>query len=210
MTTIGDVENAILAQLKAAGDAGVLGYRYAELDSYPLNFDQYILAETRRFPAAWIVWGAWSNGKLQGSGGYELPTRFVLVVAAKSLRNEVATRQGSGDQVGSYQLLLDACRLLANQTLGLDINPIRIGAARSLFNAKLQQERKVNLIALDLDTSLFLEAGPTPVQARDVDPFTLFHVDWDVPPFGNVGPELPDPDHADASDDVDLKGAPAC
>jgi phage gp37-like protein len=198
--SIGDVENAILAVLAAAGDAGVLGYRYGDLSSYPLDFSQYILSEQRRFPAAWVVWQAWGKAKLRGDGSYQVLNRFGLVLGARSLRNETATRQGSAGQVGSYQLLNDACALLANQTLGLPIDPLRIGQARTLFNAKLQTDRKVNLIVLDLDTNLYLPAAPSPYPAPSIVDFTTFNVSWDIPPFIGVQPgtgELPAAD-ADA------------
>lgn len=210
MTSVGDFENAVTARLQAASDAGVLGYKYAQLGSYPLNFDEWILQQQVKFPAAWIVWAGWATGDLQGPGSYQLPSRFILVLAAESLRNEVSTRQGSVGQVGSYQLLMDACGLLANHKLGLDINPIRIGAARTLFNPKLQQTRKVNLIALDLLTSLFLEVPQTPFQPGAADPianFTDFHVDWDIPGWlPVVGPALPADAAAAAVDDVTLPG----
>lgn len=38
-----------------------------------------------------------------------------------------------------------------------------------------------------------------------VDDFRIFHANWDIPPIGNVGPEIPDDDNADATDHVILE-----
>ena len=216
---IGAVENAILARLRAAGDAGALGYRYHSLETYPVNWDEYLKDKGNlRAPAAWATfagWGANSDGEISQP---LLPATFGLVVMAENQRNEQATRHGDPvDQTvpGSYQMIIDAISLLAGDDLGVLAGPIVIGACQHVRPPAALRERKVSMLALELRTKLQFE--PLDLDDGPVD-FTHFHADWDVPPIGagrdgtpigGVPWTGPDPDNADAADDIFLPGASA-
>lgn len=216
---IAAVENAILARLKAAGDAGALGYKYATLDSYPADWDAYFKEKTVRAPGAWVVFAGFSHGENIGFGGLRVAARFGVVVMAENLRNETATRHGgpAGGEPGSYQLMEDAVTLLHGQDLGLSIDSLKVEACHFVRTQEIIRERKVSMLALELSTAMSLQsteiggaAGTWPGTAPIGD-FAHFHVDWDVTPFGGIdaspapGIQLPDPDHADAADDVQLE-----
>lgn len=216
---IAAIENAMLARLKAAGDAGVLGYKYATLDSYPANWDAYFKEKTVRAPGAWVVFAGFSHGEGIGFGGLRVTARFGLVVMAENLRNETATRHGgpAGAEPGSYQLIEDAIALLHGQDLGLSIDSLKVEACHFVRTQEIIKERKVSMLALELATQMSIQATevggvastwPSTIPIGD---FSHFHADWDLPPFGGVdastapGIQLPDPDHADAADDVQLE-----
>lgn len=209
MTGIAAVENAILDRLKAAGDAGVLGYHYRTRDTYPADFDAFLkqkIKGDRPFPAAWVVFGGW-RAPVDTGAALQAPAVFMVVVAAQNLRNETATRHGAGEaEVGSYQLMLDTAALLHGQNLGLDIGALQLGPCRSVRPTPTIIERQLSLYALEFTTQLPIEVSTFPV--ADLADFATFHADWDVPPIGNVSTDLPAPTEgegaADAADTVEL------
>ncbi|MBD3728761.1 MAG: DUF1834 family protein [Sphingomonadales bacterium] len=195
---IAATELAIIDVLKAAGDDGVLGYRYVVLDTFPDEFEEY-LREIRnlRTPAAWAVFLGLSDGSDESDdAGWHGKARFALVVAASNLRNEQQTRHGDGSVPGSYQLAIDAIRLLTRDDLGLDlVEPITVRGARLVARSDQMVKQKLSLMAIELECRLPLGVFADP----DEGGFLQLHVDWDVPPFGNVLPPLPatNPDAAD-------------
>lgn len=186
---IGAVENAIIGVLRDAGEAGTLGYRYATLETYPDDFDQYLKDKGQlRTPAAWAVFLGLGQGSDGGDGdGPRFEARFALVVAAQNLRNETATRHGGPDPVaepGSYQLAEDAARLLSRNLLGLNlVTPLTIGGMRLVARSAEPRTHKLSLMAIEC--SCVLALGQI-IDLEALDPFTAFHADWDVPALGNV------------------------
>lgn len=215
MTGIAEVETGILARLKAAGEADVLGYRYRTLESYPEEFDTYLREQIKgdAFPAAWVIFGGWRQPEDAGSS-VQCPAVFMLVVAAENLRNEKAQRHGvatdKGLEVGSYQLVRDAAALLHGQDLGLDISALELGPCRSIRPTAAIQQRKVSMFALEFATRLPIDV--TGFATSDLADFSTFNADWDLPPFGNVATELPAPAEgegaADATDTLTLETTP--
>lgn len=213
MTGIAEIENAILARLKAAGhpDTGVLGYRFRHLETYPADFDAWLGEKMAgdQYPAAWVVFGGWRRPSDQGSA-LQAEAVFMVVVAAQSVRNETAQRHGATPaEVGSYQLMLDAAALLHGQRLGLDIGALQLGPCRSVRPTETILKRKLSLYALEFTTLLPIEVSRFPDSA--LDDFATFHADWDVPPIGNVSTDLPAPapaegeGAADASDTLQME-----
>lgn len=215
---IGTVENALLARLRAASDGDVLGYRYATLETYPENWDAYLKDKVAlRAPAAWVVFGGWGSPVGERSLPL-LPATFGLVVMAENQRNEQATRHGDPADPrvpGSYQMVVDAVSLFAGHDLGLPIGALTVGTCRHVRPPAALAERKVSMLALELRTTFQVE--PSSVSGAIAD-FTHFHADWDIPPIGAgrdgtpVGGRPwsgPDPDNADAADDLTLPGASA-
>ena len=204
---IAAIENAMLARLKAASDADLLGYRFRDLDSYPEDWDQYLKEKLEwRAPAAWVVFAGAEAPPRSDSAEVRYPGSFFLVVAAENSRNETARRHGGegAGEPGSYQLVQDAIALLAYSDLGLpEISPLMPGAIRTAARPAALATRNCSLLAVAFATDF-----PVPL-VTDLDgdapvPFTDFHVNWDVQPFGNVTPPLPADETADATDHVEL------
>ncbi len=191
---IGAVENALVQVLESAGDQDVLGYRYRTLDSYPDDFDAYLKEKGQlRTPAAWAVFLGLDQGSDNKDGsGWNGRGRFALVVAAQNLRNETATRQGGPDRAsepGSYQLAIDATRLLSRNALEpLDlVSPVEVNGMRLVARTKEMRDQLLSLMAIDLSCELAF-GNFTDGEMGD---FAQMHVDWDVPELGNVEPPLP-------------------
>lgn len=217
---IAAAENAILARLRAA-ETGPrpLGYGWKTLESAPEDLAA-LFADTVAgvaTPAAWVGFTGWD--RVTDTGGSHLlieGARFVLIVAAHNLRNERAARHGGADagaagEVGSYQLLADATRLLtgwADDAVAMD--RLAVGAAREVRTSSSAKAQRINAWALPISCDLHLDSAID--GDGDAAPFTHFHADWDVPPIGAgrdgtaIGAPLPDPANADAADDVMLPG----
>ena len=202
---IGAIENRILARLREASEAGLLGYRYRTLETYPEDWDAYLKEKGPIVaPAAWVTFAGW--GQPEQSNPLRATGQFGLVVMAENARNETATRHGGpvAGEPGSYQLIEDAVALLAGQDLGLEIGGIEIGSLRFVRKLEALNERKVSMLALELRTRF---VPTTPLLPDDgIGDFTTFHANWDVPAFAELGP-LPADDRADATDHVTLETA---
>lgn len=185
---IGEIENAILARLKLAGDQDVLGYAFRELVSLPQDSDETLFERAQQFPAAWTVFGGFKSIMAKGDDEQVRGT-FHVVLAAQHLANESKARMGAGQgQPGVYQLGQDVIALLQGQTLGLDIKPLRVGEFSSLF-PNLKNKRGLAVWALSFTTDWTVEATPP----ADLHDFTSFHANWDIRPFGGVDGHLGEP-----------------
>ncbi|CAL4866730.1 hypothetical protein MMA231_00974 [Asticcacaulis sp. MM231] len=185
---IGAIENGILDLLKNAGGVALLGYDYQTLESFPDDWETYLGANSTKIiksPGAWVTFGGWrkleqTNSRLQVEG------TFGLVVAAKNLRNQREQRHGgTAGEVGSFQLVEDAAKLLLGQTLGLDIEGFDIGACQYAQLGELLRKKGLNMLALQLTTKWWVDRtyfNP----ADDIGDFETFAGDWDLPPVTGV------------------------
>lgn len=200
---IAATEKALVDVLFDAGEAGVLGYRYRTPDTFPDQFEEYLRANGKlRVPACWATFLGLVEGVDEGDDlGFQARARFALVVAAMNLRNEEDSRHGDGAEPGSYQLMVDAIRLLSRSMLtpALDLmEPVRIRSARPVARTEQMKRQNLSMIAIELELVLPLGTfTDAPVDLRTL------HVDWDIPAFGNVAPPLP-ADNPDAADTMQL------
>lgn len=211
---IAAIENAILARLRAASDADVLGYHYRTLETYPDDWDVYLKDDGKviNAPAAWVTFAGWR--RIDGEDDWpKIRLMFGLVVMAENRRNETATRHGGPvpAEPGSYQLAWDACSLLTGQSLGLDIDGLKVGSLHVVARLAALKERKVSMLAQELTTDIFVDGMPD-WGADDIGEFRTFHANWDIPPFGGIdadpdaaGIQIPDDAHADATDHIELE-----
>src|SRR3546814_5111742 len=92
--TIAQIENAILARLKAFADAAVLGYTWGTLESYPVDWDEYFKEKTqRKSPAAWVSFLVWGKSDSLGTGTVRMAASFGLVLAADTQYNHTCQRR---------------------------------------------------------------------------------------------------------------------
>lgn len=196
---IAAAELAIVQVLLDAAEEGVLGYQYRTFGTFPDQFEEYLrAAKNLRVPGAWAVFLGIVEGVDDGdANGFNARARFALVVAGANLRNEQTTRHGDGAEPGSYQLMVDAIRLLSRSMLTPELDlmePVRIRSARPIALTEQMKKQGLSMMAIELELVL-----PLSVFADDPVDLRTLHVDWDIPAFGNVEPPLPaaDPDAAD-------------
>lgn len=190
---LAQTEIGMIAALRAASAGGVLPYAWRTLDSYPDDFDAYLKEKANlRMPAAWAVFLGLSDGldRQDDDSGWSAEARYALVVAGQNLRGETATRHGfeGGAEPGSYQLTIDAIRVLDGQDLGFLVAPLRAGGARLVARTAEMRTQGMSLMAIEF--SCRIPIGQFEELGNPADWLQL-HADWDVPPHGNVEPPLP-------------------
>lgn len=197
------IEDAMIARMKAAQDAGALGYKLKKIATYGGEFSDAISELVRDFPAVLFVFlGARriSHTNMRT----EFNARFAAIVCAQNLRSEEAARHGKDGKVGSYKIINDVVALLGNQTFGLEIKPLVPDSINPLFNDKADK-KLASIYTVEFFTTFEIAmTDDTP----DLADFKTFHVNWDIPPRGNVAPPLPDDDDSDATDHVTLENSP--
>lgn len=202
---IAAIENAVIELLRAAGDDGRLGYRFRTRETYPDEWDAYLKDKGKlRCPGAWCVFLGIVSMELSDDGVTYGLARFATVLAAENLRNEESSRHGGGGEPGSYQLGWDAVGLLAGNNLGLDIGIIQPRRLALVGRTAETRKQGLSLIAFEWETRVPICELIADGELAD---FETFHANWDVPPFGGIGPDLPDDEAADATDTVTLQGA---
>ena len=142
------IEEAIKRRLAEAA----LPYK-PDIATYGGEFDEGLAEVVRRFPALWVVFAHDGPGKPVNTAKtvWHIPATFAVLVGARSLRSEAATRKGDGRQVGTYRMIADVRRLLTGQDLGLEIDPFVPGRARTIVSASLKGQA-VSAYALEWHT----------------------------------------------------------
>ena len=197
---IGAIEQAIVDRIEAASGAGTLGYTIRTVASYGNELDDNLKSVVRQFPAVWVVFMGERKPRQAAGGEWVHEPLFAVMVAARNRRNEEAARRGAAGKPGSYQMFEDVRALLTGQDLGLDIAPFAPGAVRSLVNGAVQGAA-ASIYAHEFHTRY---VSNEPAAASGLDDFAAFHVDWDIPPLGNVTGPLP-AEEADAEDTIEVE-----
>lgn len=200
---IAAIENAMIARIRVAMDAGALGYTLKKLDTYGGEFSDGIEKLVRSFPAALVVFSGASRIS-KTNNRIKFAARFGVLCCAQNLRSEEIARQGMPGKPGSYKIALDVVQLLMLQTFNLDIDPMVCEAINPLFNDKADTQL-ASIYVVEFSTTFEIEGG---ADGATLDDFATFHANWDVPPHGNVNPPLPADAAADATDHVTLEIAP--
>jgi phage gp37-like protein len=143
---IGQIEDKIIQTLQAGVNATPgLGYKLAsQVASYGGELDELTAEQIRALPAIWVTYAGGGEPKKANSQGTKwiMPANFAVIVAARNVRGERATRQGmtvAGQirEVGVYQMLEDVSLMLMNNDIGLAIRQFRPGRIRTLYNTRL-------------------------------------------------------------------------
>ncbi|MBI1214550.1 MAG: DUF1834 family protein [Alphaproteobacteria bacterium] len=197
---IGSIEQGIVDRLTAASESGGLGYAFKKVDSYGGDLDAAVDRIIRDTPAALVI----SKGLTvvqTARTRVKLRAGFGVLCCARSLRNEKAARNGTPlGGVGSYQLIEDVTSLLIFQTFGLAINPLALTGVVPVANDRLDG-KLLSIYSVEVETFYSITV---PDITGDLNDFTTFNVNWDVPVLGNVSTELPADDTADATDKIIL------
>ena len=129
------IEDAIVERIKSAA-----GMRYLRsVESYGGQFDDETFDVVRALPAVWVTFSGAGKPLQTSEKRFLTSASFAVMCCARSLRSEENTRHdGPGGEVGVYRILRDVKTLLLMQDLGLDIDHLRPGAVRTLYNTKLR------------------------------------------------------------------------
>jgi phage gp37-like protein len=132
------VEQAMLARLRAVprSYAGLL------IESYAAQLDDEMYGWIRSLPAVWVTFGQAQEIRRTGARSFLVGVTFEVVCAQRALLENDGRLNpaSSGATVGVYELLEDNKLALANQTLGLQIQPVTPGAIRPLMKSLVNRD----------------------------------------------------------------------
>lgn len=171
---IAEIEDAIIARIQAAASVVPgLGYQIGEVKSYGGELDDDLAKVVRSFPAVWVTFVGSGKPKpvATARNKWLTPVTFAVMVAARNIRGERATRQGVTvggvlQEVGVYQMLKDTSLLLINSDLGLPIGYLKPGATRTLYNTKLNGQA-LAVFAREWHTEFVEEQPRAPIDPTD-------------------------------------------
>ena len=150
------------------------------------------------FPAVWVTFGGITGTEPHSTSRrkYRCTGKFVVMVGEINRRSEAAGRRGgpSISEVGTYRLLYAVRRLLSGQDLGMEIDYLRPGRVRTLFNTRIQKQA-FSVFAAEFETiwiesSLDNTAWPAPTSDEDIDALFAIHegkLDAPAPDLLRVG-----------------------
>lgn len=158
------VELAIVDRLKRG-----LGRMATEVKTYGGEFDTDELdSVVRRFPAAWVTFGGVRRTEPYSASRskWKAEATFVVMVGARSVRSEEASRHGgvAKSEVGTNLLISCVRHLLNQQDMGLPIRHFAPGPIRTLFNTQVRGDA-MSVYGLEFGTAwvedtLFVGAFP--------------------------------------------------
>ncbi|MCH2014697.1 DUF1834 family protein [Acinetobacter ursingii] len=168
-----------------------------EIKTYGGEFDDETLAFVQTFPAIWVTYQGSTTKKISHNKT-ELNCTFVVMVGARSLRNEEAQRLGAGRDIGTFEMLDRVQRLLSVNDLSSrnikGLAPLELGRTRTIFNT-LTQRQSVSVLAQEFTTSYVIQASDRDREETDAE---IRHINIDY--YFEPGDDI-----KDASDLVELK-----
>lgn len=135
---IGELEDAIVARIKAAQAANLWPYTLRTIDSYGGQISEDTQS-TFAFPAVFVAFTRMKKRGALGERTRLVDVHLVIYVATRNPRNERATRQGDMHEPGSFQIAEDVIALLENQRVGMPMmQPLSAEEIETLFVARKQ------------------------------------------------------------------------
>lgn len=209
---ITEIENALVERLTRG-----LGQLVNTVKSYGGELDDESLG-TGRLPMVLVTFGGARIEPMTVRGNaFRTNAKFVVIVAVRSLRSNLAARQGGVDkrEIGANQLIYAVRRLLDTQRLGGLVKPLKPLAIRTLFNNAQFRNEKVTAYAMEYEATFDdiapLADGLYPEETTDVtNPDYIFtYYQGELSPsamLDGVNGKLYDPNNNAAMDfSVDLK-----
>jgi len=120
MYTITQIEDAIITTLKASE----MGVYCKKIDSYQIegsDLEEQIRLFAGQLPCALVVYSGTPEFIYSMSGVQDAPMLFSILLCAQSLRGKGEARRGI---VGTYQMIDDLRKILTNNQVGLNIDPL--------------------------------------------------------------------------------------
>lgn len=130
------IEQAMLARLRTPRPyAGLL------VESYDGQLDDELFEWVRKLPASWVTFDSISDTKRVSRRELLVTGAFEVLCAQRHLvENARRLNASQAADIGLYELLEDNKLLLANQKLGLAIQPLTPGAVRSVMKGQAQRD----------------------------------------------------------------------
>lgn len=171
-----------------------------EIRTYGGDFDDETLAFVKLFPAIWVTYQG-STSEKTSHNKTEYKSTFVVLVGARSLRNEESQRHSAGADIGTFEMLDRVQRLLSNNDLSSQniqgLAGLELGKTRTIFNTTTRGQ-SISVLAQEFTTQYEIQASDRDREELETEAM-LTHVNlnyyFDPEDFGI----------ADAADLVELK-----
>ncbi|MDS7693802.1 DUF1834 family protein [Acinetobacter soli] len=171
-----------------------------EIRTYGGDFDDETLAFVKLFPAIWVTYQG-SISEKTSHNKTEYRSTFVVLVGARSLRNEESQRHSAGADIGTFEMLDRVQRLLSNNDLSSQniqgLAGLELGKTRTIFNTTTRGQ-SISVLAQEFTTQYEIQASDRDREEVETEAM-LTHVNlnyyFDPEDFGI----------ADAADLVELK-----
>ncbi len=171
-----------------------------EIKTYAGEFDEGLTAIIKAFPAIWVVFEGSGIPQKISYNKTKYPVKFVVLVGARSVRNEEARRQGAGRDIGTYEMLDRVKRLLIGNNLSsvgvTGLEPLELGRTKTIFNTKTR-EQSISVLSQEFTTEYTITASDRDrEEAEEIGEIHRINVDYCFKPSDDV---------PDESDLVELK-----
>ncbi|MFA2969784.1 DUF1834 family protein [Acinetobacter pittii] len=151
-----------------------------EIKTYGGEFDEDLTTVADVFPAIWIVFDGSSSPKKTNFNKVEYPLKFVVMVGARSVRNEEARRQGAASDIGTYEMLHRVQQLLIGNDLSSvgvkGLAPLQLGRTKPIFNTSVRQ-KSISVLAQEFTTQYVITASDRDREDTETDAM-LTHVNF--------------------------------
>lgn len=171
-----------------------------QIKTYGGEFDDDTLSWVKTFPAIWVTFQGSGTPKKTSNNKTQYPVTFVVLVGARSLRNEEAQRHGTDKDIGTFLMLKHVQKLLIGNDLSsvgvVGLEPLELGRTKTIFNTKTRSQ-SINVLSQEFHTQYVIEASDR-VREEEATEEDLLRVNADY--YFD-----PDQDVVQASDLVELK-----
>ena len=171
-----------------------------EIKTYGGEFDDETLAFIETFPAIWVTFKSSGAPRKSSENKTVYPINLVVLVGARSVRNEEAQRLGGGRDIGTFKML----SLVHNLLIGNDLSsvkvkglaPLELGHTRTIFNTTTRRQ-SVSVLSQEFNTQYTITASDRDrEEAETVDDLLGVQVDYYFQPNDGI---------VDASDRVEFQ-----
>lgn len=172
-----------------------------EIKTYGGEFDEGLTAIIDMFPAIWVVFESSGTAEKISHNKTKYPLKFVVLVGARSVRNEEARRQGAGRDIGTYEMLDRVQKLLIGNDLSsvgiTGLQPLELGRTKTVFNTKTRAQ-SISVLSQEFTTQYTITASDRDREEEDesIGEIHRINVDYCFKPGDDV---------TDAADLVELK-----
>lgn len=198
MLNLSIIEQAIKAEMAAQVTAKNWAW-VREIKTYGGEFDDDIGAVIKLFPAIWVTFDGSRVPQALSFNKTRMPLVFVVLVGARSVRNEEVQRHGTGVDVGTFQMLDHVQRLLTGNDLSsqgvVGLAPLALGRIKTIFNGSTRGQ-SISVLAQEFLTSYSIVASDRDREREIAPDMHSINIDYFFQPQDDI---------KDASDIVHLE-----
>lgn len=133
-----------------------------EVKTYGGEFDDDISAIIKHFPAIWVAFEGSKTPEKTSHNKTKMPLTFVVLVGARSVRNEESQRHGAGRDIGTFQMLNHVQQLITGNDLSsqsvVGLAPLQLGRIKTIFNTSTRNQ-SLSVLAQEFHTTYTLTAS---------------------------------------------------